>query len=90
MTITVDATFEHGTFKLARPVELPERAKVRLSITPENTGSTDLSDEEQAVLVARGRELVHRARERNRDVSADVVRREIEQAIDTVRQRQEI
>jgi len=34
MTITVDATFENGQFKLKGPVALAEGTPVRLSITP--------------------------------------------------------
>ena len=33
MTVTVDATYQNGTFKAAEPVSLPEGAKVRLVIT---------------------------------------------------------
>lgn len=33
MTITIDATFQEGTFKPAQRVELPEGAQVRLTIT---------------------------------------------------------
>lgn len=88
MTITVRATFEEGTFKLAQAIELPEGTPVRLSITPEQSGSEVLSDEDEDDLIARGRELVRRARERNFGVSMDVIDREIEQAIQTVRGRQ--
>jgi predicted DNA-binding antitoxin AbrB/MazE fold protein len=34
MTVTVEATYQDGTFKSAQPVSLPDGAKVRLTITP--------------------------------------------------------
>ena len=33
MSVTVDATYQNGTFKAAEPVSLPEGTKVRLVIT---------------------------------------------------------
>ena len=39
-------------------------------------------------LIERGRELVRRARERNRGVPARVIEREVREAIDEVRQRE--
>jgi predicted DNA-binding antitoxin AbrB/MazE fold protein len=35
MTITVDATYENGTLKLAQPVPLKESEKVRVTIEPQ-------------------------------------------------------
>lgn len=90
MTITVDATFKDGALRLTQPVDLPEGAKVRLSITSEDAGGTVANDKDRAALVARGRELIHRARERNYGVPADVIRREIEQEIEAVRRRPEV
>jgi predicted DNA-binding antitoxin AbrB/MazE fold protein len=34
MSLVVEARFENGTFKLAKPVALPEGTQVRLTITP--------------------------------------------------------
>ncbi len=36
MAITVDATYENGTLKLAQPVPLKEHEKVRVTIHPES------------------------------------------------------
>jgi predicted DNA-binding antitoxin AbrB/MazE fold protein len=37
MTITVEATYENGTLKLAQPLPLKEHEKVRVTIEPERT-----------------------------------------------------
>jgi predicted DNA-binding antitoxin AbrB/MazE fold protein len=34
MTVTVEATYQDGSFKSAQPVSLPDGAKVQLTITP--------------------------------------------------------
>jgi hypothetical protein len=44
-----------------------------------------LSEEEKANLLEEGRELVRRARARNRDVSSAVLEREVRQAVKRVR-----
>lgn len=41
MTITVDATFENGTFSLVGPVDLPEGTPVRLTVTPALTDAVE-------------------------------------------------
>jgi hypothetical protein len=50
-------------------------------------GPTQLTEIQKQALFARGRELVRRARERNRGVAADVLEREVGQAVDEVRRR---
>lgn len=47
-----------------------------------------LADTDKAAVIARGRELVQRARSRNRGVPARVLEQEVRQAIDKVRGRQ--
>jgi predicted DNA-binding antitoxin AbrB/MazE fold protein len=37
MTLTVEATYENGTLKLAQPLPLKEHEKVRVTIEPELT-----------------------------------------------------
>ena len=37
MTITVEATYEDGTLKLAQPLPLKEHEKVRVTVQPEST-----------------------------------------------------
>lgn len=48
---------------------------------------SELTDESRAALIARGRQLARRARDRNRVVSAKTLEREIEDAVAAVRQR---
>ena len=51
------------------------------------TAPTELSTTEKAAIVARGRELVKRARERNKDVSARVLEKGVRDAVRAVRGR---
>jgi hypothetical protein len=44
-------------------------------------------EEIENALIERGRELVRRARERNRGVPAQVIEREVRDAVETVRRR---
>lgn len=46
----------------------------------------ELSDSEKTALLKRGRELVQRARQRNRGVAARVLEREVQKAVAEVRQ----
>ncbi len=47
-----------------------------------------LSESERDAVIARGRELVRRARERNRDIPAKEITRKVQLAIDEVRRRE--
>src|SRR5262245_6169111 len=49
---------------------------------------SELSQGEKAALMARGKELVQRARQRNRGVSARALQREVDDAVNEVRRRQ--
>jgi hypothetical protein len=51
-------------------------------------GPHQLTEDEKKDLIERGREIVARARERNKGVSAKVIEREVRQAVNEVRQRQ--
>lgn len=42
MSIVVDAIYENGVLKLKAPVDLPEKAEVRLTIEPEPPPRTPL------------------------------------------------
>lgn len=48
----------------------------------------ELSDPEKSALLARGRELVQRARQRNQGVPARILERDIRKAVTEVRRRQ--
>jgi hypothetical protein len=65
-------------------VELELAGKIIGKLLPPTT----LAESDRAALIARGRELVKRARARNEGVSARIVRREIQQAVSEVRGRQ--
>lgn len=60
-------------------VELELEGKVVCTVTP------PFLTAERSALVARGRELVRRARERNRGVPSSVLQREVEEAVAEVR-----
>jgi hypothetical protein len=66
-------------------VELELAGQVIARLFP--PGRPPLSDAEKAVVIARGRELVRRARERNKGVPAAVVAREVRRAVNAVRRR---
>ncbi|HEX6985799.1 MAG TPA: hypothetical protein VF170_10490 [Planctomycetaceae bacterium] len=72
-----------GVVVLDDPVSLPEGSEVEVTLRPDRPELPA----EQAALLARGRELVRRARERNRGVPADVLEHDVERAIDEVRGR---
>lgn len=62
-------------------VDLKLEGQVICKVTP------PLAEAEKLALIERGRELVRRARERNRGVPAQVIEREVREAVDEVRQR---
>lgn len=74
---------EGGVIVLDEASSLPEGAEVEVQLRTDPAALVPA----QAVLLARGRELVRRARERNRDVPDAVIECEIERAVDEVRGR---
>ena len=64
-------------------VELELEGKVVCEILP----PCSISPAARAALIARGRELAKRARDRNKGVPAGTIEREVRQAVDEVRQR---
>lgn len=73
-----------GVVVLDEAASLPEGTEVEVTT---RTGRAGERSRDAATLVARGRELVRQARERNRDVPADVIERDVERAVDEVRGR---
>jgi len=65
----------------ANGVELELGGRIIAQLVP------PLSDPEKTELIARGRELVNRARARSRGVSARVLQREVDKAVRPVRRR---
>jgi hypothetical protein len=65
-------------------VELESAGRVVMRVLPPGR----VTDKERQAVIARGRELARAARARNEGVPAEVIDREIQQAIDEVRQRQ--
>lgn len=66
-------------------IELELNGHVVCKIIP----PSQLSEEEKAALIKRGRELIQRARERNKGVPAKVLALEARQAVDEVRRRRQ-
>ena len=66
---------------------LPEGSEVEVTLRRNLSDAADQSSTDQAALLARARELVRRARERNRDVPGDVIERDVARAVDEVRGR---
>jgi hypothetical protein len=77
--------FLRGLGTIREPVELVLQGTVVAKLI----APTELSDAETAALIARGRELVRRARGRNAGVPAQVIEREVRQAVDEVRRRKQ-
>jgi hypothetical protein len=71
-----------GVVVLDKP--LPEGSEVEVTL---RNDAADVLSADQSALLARGRELVRRARERNEAVPAAVIEREVAQAVDEVRHR---
>jgi hypothetical protein len=65
-------------------VELKLNGKVICKVVSPQHLTTD----ERDAILARGRELVRRARERNKGVPAKIIEREVQEAVDEVRGRQ--
>jgi len=63
---------------------LPEGAVVDVALHSDTAGDESHG---RAALIARGRELVRRAQERNRGVAEEVIAAEVDRAIDEVRGR---
>ena len=63
---------------------LPEGSEVEVRVRGD---AAEGFSADQAALLARGRELVRRARDRNQNVPADVIEREVTQAVEEVRRR---
>lgn len=76
--------FLRGLPFAANGVELELGGRVIGKLIP----PSELSDTEKAALFARGRELVKRARARNKGVPARVLQREVDNAVSAVRRRQ--
>jgi hypothetical protein len=65
-------------------VELELEGRVICNVVPPGV---ELSEAEKAVVLQRGRELVHRARQRNWNVPEQVIEEEVARAVDEVRWR---
>jgi hypothetical protein len=65
-------------------VELELEGRVICNVVPPGF---EFSDAERAVLLQRGRELVHRSRQRNLNVPEQVIEEEVANAVDEVRRR---
>jgi hypothetical protein len=68
----------------AEGVELELNGRVLCKVIP----PLQFSDAEKAALIQEGRELMRRARERNKGVPARVIEREVREAVKEVRSRQ--
>jgi hypothetical protein len=66
-------------------VELELDGRVLFKLIP----PAQFSDAEKAALLKQGRELVRRARERNKGVPARLIEREVRKAVNTVRRKQQ-
>jgi hypothetical protein len=64
-------------------VEFEENGRVLLRIL----AAPQLSTKNKTALLQQGRELIRRARERNRDVPARALEKEVRQAVNTVRRK---
>jgi hypothetical protein len=66
---------------------LPEGSEVEVKIRDDAAERAGQRSADQNALLARGRELVYRARERNRGVPSEVIGSEVTHAVDEVRRR---
>lgn len=90
MTKRVDLAKEkplHDFIKRQGRIREPIELMLDDNIVAKIVSPTELSGQEAAALLARGRELVRRARERNKGVPAKVIEREVRQAVNEVRRR---
>src|SRR2546427_867831 len=73
--------FVHSLMEHPEVVEFEENGRVLLRIL----AAPQLSPNDKSALLQQGREQVRRARERNRDVPARTLEKEVRQAVSTVR-----
>jgi hypothetical protein len=75
--------FVRGLVDRPEVVEFEENGRVLLRIL----AAPQLSTKNKTALLQKGRELVRRARERNRDLPARTLEKEVRQAVNTVRRK---
>lgn len=90
MTKRIDLAKEqplHDFIKRQGRIREPIELVLGDNIVAKIVSPTEVSNGKAAAVIARGRELVRQARERNKGVSANVIEREVRQAVSEVRRR---